>query len=168
MNHPWQARKANAFTLAEALVASAILVASITAVSLPFSTAAHNQLAEARRTVAVALAQELMEEILSKPFADPNGASAPGPEAGETTRALFDNLDDYDGLAESEGQITGLDGQIVSTPAATGLSRSATVSYIYMGGQSTASPPSFIRVTVAIRFHDQPEVSLTRLVYDLK
>lgn len=164
----WQARKANAFTLAEALIASAILVASITAISLPFTAAAHNQQAEARRTVAVSLAQELMEEILSKPFADPNGASTPGPEAGETTRALFDNLDDYNGFAESEGQIIGLDGQTVSTPAALGLSRSAAVSYIYLGGQSTADPPSFVRVTVMVRYRNQPETSLTRLVYDLK
>ena len=85
------------FTLIEALLASVVLAASVTAITVPFSSAAQNQHVEARRTQAVALAQELMEEILAQSFADdnPDTARNPGPEMGETDRRLFDNVDDY-------------------------------------------------------------------------
>jgi len=167
MNYPWQGQVAKAFTLAEALIASALLAASITAITLPFTASAHNQQDEARRTVAVSLAQELMEEILSKPFRDPDGPSAPGPESGETSRSLLDNLDDYHGFFEPAGQLIGLDGQRVTTPASTGLSRSVTATYVYLSGQSTAKPPSYLRIIVTVYYRGQVVVCLSRLAYDL-
>ena len=167
MNPTWQGHRAKAFTLAEALIASALLAASISAITLPFSAAAHNQQDEARRTVAVSLAQEMLEEILSKPFRDPNGASACGPESGETSRSLFDNMDDYDGYFEPAGQIVGLDGQKVTTSASTGLTRSVSATYVYLSGQDTGKPPSYLRIVVTIGYRGQTEVRLTRLAYDL-
>jgi MSHA pilin protein MshD len=46
------------------------------------------------RKQAMALADSLMEEILLKPFVDPDGVS------GETTRATFDDVSDYNGINE--------------------------------------------------------------------
>ncbi len=49
------------------------------------------------------LAQELIREILAQNYTDPSdpGATTWGPESGETTRATFDDLDDYIGWNES-------------------------------------------------------------------
>lgn len=46
------------------------------------------------RHQAAAIAEAYLEEILLKPFADPDGVD------GEASRADFDDLDDYDGLAD--------------------------------------------------------------------
>lgn len=167
MNHTGQGQAAKAFTLAEAMIASALLAASISAITLPFTASAHNQQDEARRTVALSLAQEMMEEVLSKPFRDPNGPSACGPESGETSRSLFDNLDDYDGFTEPAGQLIGLDGRTVTTPASTGLSRSVSATYVYLSGQSTGKPASYLRIVVTVSYRGEPVVRLTRLAYDL-
>src|SRR5690606_11047646 len=43
---------------------------------------------------AVAIAESYLEEIMLKPFADPDGTS------GETARTSFDDVDDYDGLVD--------------------------------------------------------------------
>jgi len=54
---------------------------------------------------AVSLAEAMIDEVLSKPYADPEGALTVGPDAGEGSRDLFDNADDYDGLAEAAGAV---------------------------------------------------------------
>ena len=112
------------FTMIEALLSASVLAMAITAITIPFTAAAQNEQVDARQTVAVSLAQEMMEEVLSKPFEDPNGSSSLGPEPGESVRSLFDNIDDYDGYTEPEGLIAGISGAFISDPAATDLSRS--------------------------------------------
>ncbi len=49
------------------------------------------------------LAQELIREILAQGYSDPTDPNATtwGPEAGESTRATFNDLDDYSGWTES-------------------------------------------------------------------
>lgn len=47
---------------------------------------------------AIAVAEAYLEEILAKPFSDPDGVS------GETDRDLFDDVLDYDGLTDSPPQ----------------------------------------------------------------
>ena len=153
------------FSLIEAMIASTILAATVTAVTLPFTAGAQNEQDSARTTLAVALAEELMEEILSKPFDDPAGGQTPGPEAGETSRSLYDNIDDYHGYTEAAGQIKDANGASCTDPLATGLSRSATVEYVYLAGQSTAQAASVVRVTVTVSYKGQTVSTLQRLVY---
>jgi len=155
------------FTLAEALLAAAVLSMTVAAILIPFTVAAVNQHADARITTATLLAEEIMEEILAKPFHDPNGPSLPGPEAGELSRSQFDNIDDYHGYAEAEGNIVSSGGVVCDEPAAVGLSRSVSGAYVYVSGQDASGEPNFIRVTVDVRYHGQPVVSLTRLVHSL-
>jgi MSHA pilin protein MshD len=155
------------FTLAEALLAAAILALAITAITMPFAAGAANEQVDGRQTLAVALAQEMMEEILAKPFDDPQGASSPGPETGETSRNRFDNVDDYHGYTETPGHIADGSGTVITGPAAAGLSRHVTAQYVYVTGQSTSGPATFIRVTVEVRHNNTPVVTLTRLVYKM-
>jgi Tfp pilus assembly protein PilV len=154
-----------AFTLVEALMAATILAMAIFGILVPFTVGAQNQQADARGTLAVNLAQELMEEILSKPFYDPQGASNPGPETGETTRNLFDNIDDYNGYSEPDGGIVDHDGNIVSDSIAKGLTRQADCAYVYVAGQDQATSATFIRVTVTVSYKGTALVSLKRLVF---
>ena len=160
---------ARGFTLVEALLASVVLAMAITAVTMPFTAGARNELENARRTLAVALAQEMMEEILSKPFADDvqDFARSPGPDAGEGSRTFFDNMDDYDGYEELPGSIASHDGQLFTDAAADGLSRHVSAGYVYVSGQDVSDAPSFLRVVVDVRYRGEPVVTLSRLAYAL-
>lgn len=151
----------------EALLATAILAMAIFAVTMPFATAAASEQLDGRQALSTALAQEMMEEILAKPFDDPQGASTPGPETGETTRSRFDNIDDYHGYNETPGHIADGSGTVITGAAAAGLSRHVTAEYVYVSGQDTGQPATFIRVAVEIRHDNTPLITLTRLAYKM-
>ncbi|MCK4623791.1 MAG: prepilin-type N-terminal cleavage/methylation domain-containing protein [Phycisphaerae bacterium] len=148
------------FTLIEALLASVVLAMVVGAVVMPFTAGAANTVQNARSTLAINLAQDLMEEILAKPFHDPDGS-----DAGETGRSNWDDMDDYDGYSEAEGSIAGFDGVATGDPASTALTRNVTVASVYIAGQDQSEEPTFLRVTVNIRYHGDALVSLSRLVY---
>ncbi|MCD6304484.1 MAG: hypothetical protein J7M21_05935 [Planctomycetes bacterium] len=165
-------RSGGGFTLIEALMASVILAIAVIAVLMPFTAGARCQQDEMRRTTAVGLAQQLMEEILSKPFEEPDDgddyAESPsdfGPEPGETSREDYSAIDDYDGYTEPAGAIVDGDGEVVTDPSAEGLSRRVSVQYVYVAGQKAGSEPTFMRVIVEVAWQGRPLVTLTRLVY---
>ena len=93
------------FTLAEVLIASVILSIATLAVVQAVSAGQSQTLDALKRTRADALADVLLEEVLSKPYADPQGATGFGPDAGESARTDYDNVDDYHGYSESAGAL---------------------------------------------------------------
>jgi len=94
----------HAFTLVEGLLASVVLTVCVVAFSVAVRSG-HMQSSQAvRAQKALEFGEELMETILSLPYSDPQGPSLPGPEAGETAPAAFDNMDDYDGYHDSGSQ----------------------------------------------------------------
>jgi hypothetical protein len=148
-------------------LAAVILLTAISAITLPFVAGARAEQVDARMCLAVSLGQEMMEEILAKPFLDPQGATTVGPDAGETRRSRFDNVDDYHGYSEAAGQIADAAGAFITTPAAQGLSRQVTAQYVYVSGQDTGQPATFVRVTVTVAYNGSALVTLTRLVYQM-
>jgi type II secretory pathway pseudopilin PulG len=147
-------------TLLETLLAATVLAMAAAVVVLPFAAGARCTAEDAKLTLAVNLAEGLMEEILARSFVDPDDD-----ELGEITRQSWDDMDDYDGHIETAGQVVGFDGVRVDDPAAMGLSRSAAVQGVYVTGQDTRRPPSFLRVSVEVCHHGSPLVTLSRLVY---
>jgi len=89
------AKRQSGVTLIELLVS--IVIVSIAASGvlgvLSMTTAASAD--PMIRHQAAAIADAYLEEILLKPFTDPDGAD------GEASRADYDDLDDYDGLADA-------------------------------------------------------------------
>ena len=105
------------------------------------------------RTKATALAKGLMEEILSKSFEDPGGASGSfGTE--EASRADYDDVDDYDGLNVCPAQDS--QGNVLSGYA--GFRTAVTVENVGAGAPGGASvadgSTDFKRVTVAVTAND--------------
>jgi Tfp pilus assembly protein PilV len=98
-------KRKRALTLFEAMLAASIL-AVVAVVASQAIVAGQMQTYDAlHRQRALTLADSLIDEILRLPYDDPDGASTPGPESGETTRAAFDNIDDYHGFTEA-GSLT--------------------------------------------------------------
>lgn len=81
-------------TLVELLVSIVVVsIAASTVLGLMSMTTAHSADPMIRHQ-ATAIAEAYLEEILLKPLTDPDGVD------GEAARADFDDLDDYDGLAD--------------------------------------------------------------------
>jgi MSHA pilin protein MshD len=96
-------------SLVEVLIASAILAFAVAAITQAISSG-QMQTAEALHNVrAMALVEAMLEEIESKPYADPEETGAAGPEAGESDRDDFDNADDYHGYTETTGNCVDAD-----------------------------------------------------------
>lgn len=143
-------RQKGGFTLPEVLMASAILAFAVAAISYAISTGhaqTHNALHELR---ALSLAEAMMEEIVARPYADPEGAAAtPGPDAGESDRSDFDNCDDFDGYSEEQGEVTDADG--VAYPSAFApFSRSVTAVYETMNFTTMGGSIDGLTVTVTV------------------
>lgn len=152
------------FSLLEGLLASGILAFAAAALLLPFSVGAANNTVVVDQAAAVNLGEALMEEILAKPFYDPNSATRVGPETGET-RTSFDNIDDYDGYMETAGNMIDAAGNRIADASLASFHRSVTVTYVTWPGQNIAATgPTAARVVVRVRSNGQTVFTLTRLV----
>ncbi|MGC9455171.1 MAG: type IV pilus modification PilV family protein [Phycisphaerae bacterium] len=138
------------FTLVEAMAGVTVLAIATTAIIMPFTTGAAHEREQARRSVAVCLATELMEQILSLPFESETGES----------------IIDYNGHSEPIDPMLADDGTVLDDPAAAGMTRTATCEYVYVAGQDTSEPPNFIRVTVSVNYRGDTVVRLSRLIYE--
>jgi len=116
------------FTLVEAVI-SLIIVATMLVAAL--STVGASRLSQQRTSQynrGQLLAESLMAEILAQDYLDPNDTPVFGTESGEstTTRADFDDVDDYHGWSSSPP--VEKDGTIIS--GLTGWKRSITVEWV--------------------------------------
>ena len=162
---PWRARFG--FTLLESLVAAAVLGAAVVGVAAPL-LASHQQSQAAQQTgMAIAIARQLLEEIAARPFAEPDGSTHLGPESGETTRAAYDNADDYHAYEDSTPALKSIDG---STLIVAGETYKRSVSVQYRSGRSgpTANTGDYALVTVSVLEPCGRVVRLARLITRVK
>lgn len=140
---------ARGFTLAEVLIASAILSFATIAIVQAVTAGQANTLDALKRARADALAEVLLEEILSKPYIDPDGDSASGPDAGESVRADFDAVDDYHGYLEEAGGLADHAG--LAYPAAyQGFDRSVSVVAVTNNVVDLGGDHAGVQVTVTV------------------
>jgi len=151
------------FTLAECLIAATVLTIAVLAVSVAINSAQAQMHYALKTQRAMRLAEELMGRILALPYDDPDGPSSPGPEPGERSVWKFDNMDDFDGYAESAGQIKDAAGNLF--PAEYQIfSRSVTVRYETVSVPGLSSSLPGLRATVTVQDPDGVTWTLTRFV----
>jgi len=83
------------FTLIELVISIVVVSVALGGVLLAINYAVSHSADPMLQHQAVAIAESYLEEILLKPFADPDGVD------GESSRPLFDDVDDYNGLNDS-------------------------------------------------------------------
>ncbi len=99
MKHKRISRHPAGFTMLEVLAATTILSFAVIAVAEAVSVAQSQTYEALNDGRATALAEAFLEEVVSKPYADPAGGEINlGPDLDELTRNLFDNIDDYNGF----------------------------------------------------------------------
>lgn len=146
---PTNARRQGGFTLIEVLIASAVLAFVVAALAHAV-VAGQMQTADSLHAMrGAALAEAMMEEILSKPYADPEGATTLGPDAGESARSSFDNMDDYHGYTEAAGAVVDASGTgFGATHSKFSRNVSITAQSLQPSGFTAAIPGLRIVVTV--------------------
>lgn len=152
------------FTLAEALTATVVLGIAAAGVLYPFTVGAGLRAEGMRRTLGAKLAGDLMEQILTKPFLDPDGSAYdynPGPDSGD-----LDNIDDYHGYSEPEGQVKDATLTVFTDPAYAKFSRNVSCQYVFVPQQSELeqSKCNYILVTVTVQWNGKDIATIDRLV----
>lgn len=99
-------RVGRGYTMVEVVVSSAVVALMLVAALQAAGAARLNLVQVSQHSRGMALAQDLMTEILQQAYADPDESPLWGREPAELlslTRALFDDVDDY--LAYMEGSL---------------------------------------------------------------
>ncbi len=151
------------FTAFEALLASTILALIAGAVAAAIS-AGQQQTEMARDTVnASLLARSLMDEIERLPYADPQGTTTWGPDWGETSRRLYDNIDDYANYTDGPNNIADLSG--TSYPSDfQNFTRTVTMTATDYSPASFGRTVSGVLVTVTVSSNGQSLITLQRFL----
>jgi MSHA pilin protein MshD len=93
-------------TLVEVVVSMMIVGVLMVAELNALGSAMSSSESAGNRAVALGLADDLMAEIVKAKYVDPGSSPTFGPETGEsgTSRAAFNDVDDYDGWSEQPPQ----------------------------------------------------------------
>lgn len=132
------------FSLAEAMIATAVLAVATAGVLLPFTSGAAVRTEGTRITLGAKLAADLMEQILCT--------------------AADDIVTEWDGHVESQGNVTDAGGAIFSDPAYAKFSREVACEYWWMPQQDEQAPAQFIRVEVRVQYDGRDIAVIERLV----
>ena len=88
---------ARGFTLVEATMSVVIVSVVLVSALGTFGGIARARQVQVDRAAATLLAQRVTAEVLQCYYQEPSGAGPLGPDAGESSRAAYDDVDDYDG-----------------------------------------------------------------------
>jgi type II secretory pathway pseudopilin PulG len=152
-----------AFTLLEGLIASVILAVGVVGVASTLAASASQARALATDTTAQMLARELMEEVAARPFNPPGGVGAASYKAGNTNRATYDNLADFDGYGDST-PLRSLNGDIINTGDGVIYTRAVTVEFRNTPGGPKVLSGDFAMVTVVVKANLGRSITMSRLV----
>ncbi len=135
------------FTLVELVVALVILSVGVAGVLLLVNKTTRHSADPAIQEQAIAIAEAYLDEVLLKPFADPDGVD------GESGRVNFDDVDDYDGWSD-----TGAKDQFGTAIAGLGAYRvDVTVTHAALGSIGAADA---LRVAVRVRHGNLVDLTL--------
>jgi MSHA pilin protein MshD len=154
-------KRRRGISLAECLIALTILPLAVTAIAYAIVSGQQESVEALRQERAAVLAEALMEEILADAYADPQGAVTLGPDAGETARNLYDNMDDYHGFSETAGAVKNA-AAVLYPSAYQSLSRS--VSCEAASQTLLGITKSGLSITVSVADAKGTVLSLTRFV----
>jgi len=151
------------FVLAEALIASVVLAVALVAISAAFSSGHQQGYYAAHCERGRALAEELAEYILSKPYYDPQGETGRGPDVGEISFTDFDNIDDFHGYSQSAELLSDIAGNPYP-PAYHTFSRRVEIIYMSKTFGNLGGTQYGVRVIVTVEDKNGQEFTLERFV----
>lgn len=138
-----------AFTMAESVMCLLIVGIMLVAALHTVGSSAQGRRIQSDRARAEALASQLMTEILKTCYTDPQEPDSWGPDTGETTRSLYDDVDDYDGWYASPLRLS--DGTVID--GTDGWTRTVRVRFAALNQPDieTWTETGLVRITVTVR-----------------
>ena len=157
-------RTFRALTLPEAIISTVIVGTMLVAALNTLGAARTTRQTMDHRAVGMALAQELMAEVMQQAFEDPDeapGGFGPGALESIGDRSLFDDVDDYDGWSAMPPQRK--DGGPLSPYAA--FRRTVDVGWVQPDdlGTRVLSDTGLKRITVSVKFLTKEVATVTTL-----
>jgi len=145
------------------MIASVVLAVAVIGIS--WTLAASYQQSEVRgnKTTALSLAQQLMEEIASKPMDPPSSGDHAGWSAGVTNRSLYDTIDDYNGYSDVSSALPMGDATTIDAGDGGAYTRTVTVTSNALPSGLTGTSSDFLLVTVTISMPQHQSMSLSQL-----
>ena len=137
------------------VVSIVVISISLTAVMMVIVQVGRSSADPMVRIQAPAIAQAYMDEILVQSLNDPDGGESGGAESGET-RATFDDVSDYHGLADTGGA---RDQMGVAIAGLEGYNVTVNVTASVIGGYPAK------RVQVSVGFDGDPDRSVPLVAY---
>lgn len=158
-----QWHKASALSLIESMLAVMILQVAVLGMIYTVN-AGHAHINSGSDIVqASRLAEELMEEILTRDYSEPDGDVTLGPDTGEVSRAGYDDIDDYAGHSEPAGNVTKFDGTLHDA-SLQGYSRAVSVTGSSITMDDLAHTVNGKLVVVTVTLPKGREYQLSRFV----
>ena len=156
-------RRAAGFTLAEAMIASVVLAVAVIGISWTLAASYQQNEVRGNKTTALSLAQQLMEDIASKPMDPPASGDHGGWAAGYTNRSLYDTIDDYNGYTDTSSALPMGDGTTIDAGDGGSYTRSVTVTGNALPSGLTGTSSDFMLVTVTVSMPQHQSMSLAQL-----
>lgn len=157
-------RHPHGFTLAEAVISVAIVGLMLVAAINMLGTTAMTARLTVEHREALTLAEDLMAEILAKPYSDLQNPGSLGTESGEAsggTRANFDDADDYASWSASPPELAN------GTPIAgySRYTRAVRVAWVKRDSSGKDKPNGsdvgLLRIDVTVSTEGREHVTLT-------
>jgi Tfp pilus assembly protein PilV len=174
-------RGRRAFTLIEALMASAVLAIAVIAIGTSLSTSVGQSAVVEQDSTSLLLARQLMEEIAAKPFVDPTtgtvttnatalaNAAALAATAGSSptpVRASYNDVGDYHGYTDTvdaSHPATSLQGKTAAVTNNRKYTRSVTVEFRSTPNGSAVTSGDLAVITVTVKSPSGRSVVITRV-----
>ncbi|WP_260292905.1 prepilin-type N-terminal cleavage/methylation domain-containing protein [Sedimenticola hydrogenitrophicus] len=147
-------------TLIELVVSIVILSVAAAGIMMVMTRTVLSSADPMLREQATAIAQSYMEEILTQPLTDPDGGEVNGPEGGET-RATYDDVWDYHGIANSAGALDQNGGSVAGLE---GYNIAVAVSTANLG-PGAGSPA--VRIAITVTHDGQAGINVPVVAYRL-
>lgn len=148
-------RRGAGFTLIELVMFIVIVSIGLAGVLLVFDTVTRRSADPIRAKQAMAVAEGMMDEILSKKFCDPDTVSTAttpvscGVHTTEAARDLFDDVDDYNGYVRADIRDVSSDATVVLPGYNVAVTTQAPSANFVVGADAVA-PANYRIVTVSV------------------
>jgi type II secretory pathway pseudopilin PulG len=153
-------KRRRAFTLVEAMIASVVLAISVVGVVEALDCSSQQSMATDETAMTTGLGRQLLEEVAAKPFPIRGVTTSPGWLEGNTNRATYDDIFDYNGYTDTT-PITALSGAVID-PGGT-YTRAVSVTQ-RMNPSDTPGAGNFALITIRLTGPSGHTVVFSKLV----
>jgi prepilin-type N-terminal cleavage/methylation domain-containing protein len=151
------------FTLIESLIATVVLAVAVVGIAGTLASTYQQQKDQVSAAEATQLARQMMEEISGKPFAPPAGSNVAGWSSGNRNREQYDEIADYNGLADVSTSIKTLGGDSQSVGSMGPYNRSVRVVTGPVPVGHTAPAEDFKTVTITVTRPKASAIVITKV-----